>query len=256
MARAFTRVTVHPLPKDAIEPPHKALLQYYLSLLGGAALSPLDLDTSALEALAPSPGAARQVAHQWTKHHLAVRLRFGSYAMVDPSVAIRAWGIPSYYAELLVLHDVLAARKIPHAFACLTAATHADYVPERPLLVTHHDEERQTDRLEAIRYDFPRATLEEAKLAVLGEEFAVPILPTAEAAIVFAALGTPRETMAARELAQQAPLDERVARRLNHFGVRLDARVFRSEDPRVKLPKHLEARRSRLAESLLAEGSG
>lgn len=256
MARALTRVTVHSLPKDAIEPPNKALLQYYLSLAGGAVSSPLDLDTSALEALAPSPGAARQVAHQWTKHHLAVRLRFGSYAMVDPSVAIRAWGIPPYYADLLVLHDVLAARKIPHAFACLSAATHADYVPERPLLVTHHDEERRTDRLEAIRYDFPRTSLEDAKLAVLGEEYTLPILAVSEAAIVFAALGTPRETMAARELAQQAPLEERTARRLNHYGVRLEPRVFRSEDPRIKLPEHLQTRRSRLAESMLAEGSG
>ncbi|MFA5861591.1 MAG: hypothetical protein WDA16_07840 [Candidatus Thermoplasmatota archaeon] len=247
-------MTVEALSSGKIDPPPPKLLQYYLELVGRVGRLDKDVDPADVEQMTGSGGAARQVGHLWPKHRLAVRLRFGEYALVDPSVAIRAWGVPAYYAELLTLHDVLETRKIPHAFACLTAATNADYVPERPLLVTPHDEERRTERLDAIRYDFRKADTMYVTLDVLGKEIKVPALVPREAAVVLAALGTPREISTARTLAEDPDLPDETARKLNHFGLRLKPSVFRSENPRIGLPEELKKRRARLAESLLAEG--
>lgn len=75
------------------------------------------------------------MAHVWAKHGLALRIRHGHYALVDPSVAIRSWAIPRYYGESLSVTNALTRAGVPPAFACFTAGLEADYVAERPFLV-------------------------------------------------------------------------------------------------------------------------
>lgn len=253
MERPDTRVKVAPLPPEEASIPPPRLVQFYLNTYGRLARDE-DVSMHELDNVTGSTSSARQVGHNWVKHGLAVRLRFGEYALVDPSIAIRAWGVPRYYADLLRLHDVLHARKIPHAFACLTGARNADYVPEAPLLVTYRDEERVSDHLDSIRFDFRKGGIETVKLDVLGLDVAVPALDKEQAALIFAALGTPREVAVARALVSQSDVSEEMARRLNHFGLRAKPGTFRAEDPRIVLTDELRKRRERLADSMLAEG--
>ena len=259
MSRPAPRLVVHPLPPREIDPPPRGLLQQYLGAVAtgpDAATELGSVDHGFLQDILGSNSAARQAAFHWTKHHLAVRLRQGQYALVRPSVAIRAWSIPAYYADLLTLHDVLHARNVRHAFACLTAAQEADYVPGEPILVLQHDARERLTKIEAVGYDFARDDVRTVRLEVLGEAYTVPALEPRAAAIVFASFGVPRATRIARDLARVQPPDADLAMHLNHFGVRLDKDVFRSLDPHIRLPKAIERKRREYADSLLAEGAG
>lgn len=211
------------------------------------------VDADSLEAVFHSRALATRAAFYWAKHHLAVRLRHGDYALVDPSIAVRAWVVPDYYAEIITVSSVLAARKIPHAFACLTATLHADYVADVPILVTPHNVRERTDKLDGVRYDFPASHVTKVKVDVLGAAFAIPILTEPEAAVVFAAFGTPRTRRVARELAAGHEAREDLALKLNHYGIRLNKRVFKSLDPRVALPAEWEQRRRRYADAAIVE---
>lgn len=250
--RGKETIHVQPAPGGETSMPPPAVFARYMRATDALGLT-ATVDPDGLEAVFHSRALARRAVFYWAKHHLAVRLRHGDYALVDPSVAVRAWVIPDYYAEILTVSSVLSARKIDHAFACLTATINADYVPESPILVTTHEVEESTDKLDAFRYDFPRAQVTKVKLDVIGVTYEVPILSKPEAAIVFAAMGTPRARRVARELAQGREAKEDLALKLNHYGIRTNKRVFKTTDPRVTLPIETEQRRRRYADSLSME---
>lgn len=252
MARRVLKV--RSLAADDIDPPPRGLLQHYLELAyphGGQAEGPADYAMSELTQVLSGSNAAKQVAHQWTRHRLAVRLRHGFYALVDPALAIRTWALPAYYADLLTQHDVLARHEIPHAFACLTAGSQADYVPERPWLVIPHAHARETSGLEAIYYDYAKAF--PVGIRAMSMDLQVPALAPADAAVVLAASGLPREVKASRKLAVLHPVTRRIAEHLNAFGIRTRDDVHTSNDPQVRLPAFLSEQRHALADALVRE---
>lgn len=258
VADPVSRVMVHPLPPEEINPPPRGLLQQYLSAVTGKprTIPDSDVDHELLEGLLGSSSAARQAAFHWTKYHLAVRLKQGHYSLVSPEVAIGAWAIPPYYADLLSLHDVLGARKIPHAFACITASQEADYVADKPILVLPLAMERRLTKLDAVGYDFAKDDdTRIVRLEALGRTYDIPALKPGPAAVVFASFGLPRATKVARDLASAKPLDERLVMQLNHFGLRTNKKLFRSSDPEIRLPQPLEKQRRAYANSLLTEGA-
>lgn len=259
MAEWSSRVKVHPLPPEEISPPPRGLLQQYLSAVTGKVRTAEGIgsvDHALLEGILGSNSAARQAAFHWTKHHLAIRLRQGHYALVDPKVAIYVWALPPYYAALLALHDVLEARKIKHAFACLTASQEADYVAGAPILVLRHDYEERLTKIEAVGYDFTASDTRTVHLDAMGETYAIPALRPSAAALVFASFGLPRATRVARDLVRVEPPREDLIMRLNHFGLRTNKKIFRSIDPQIRLPKTIARERQQYANALLSEGAG
>ncbi|MHB8584890.1 MAG: hypothetical protein ACYDDF_03520 [Thermoplasmatota archaeon] len=244
---------VHPRPSKEIRPAPPGLLQPYLSLadrLAGKGSNVVTLEE--IGAVASSPGAGKQLAHLWTKHSLAVRLRHGRYALVDPSVAIRAWAIPPYFSDLLTLDDALTRAGITHGFACITAGQHADYVPERPFLVLRSSEESAA-WVPHFAYNYPAKTVTKTRLDALGQRFHVPALSREQAALILASTSLPREVRAAKQLLHGHPMSDSVAKRLNALGLRMRKDVYESEDPRIRLPEFVEVRRDALAEETLKE---
>lgn len=210
-----------------------------------------------LEQQAKSDTAARQFVHVAAKHHLVVRVRPGKYVALDPSVAIRTWALPPYWAELLSLHNALSIHKIDHAFACLAAGALSDYVPDRPWLVTLHDPaDTKADTIEKIdRFHFNYKDPKTETFEVLGAKFAVKITNPHETALLLAATGLPRERIAAKQIIDRRLPTKAFARKLNHVGLSALNDVTESEETDVRFPGFIEERRREFGSELLRGGA-
>lgn len=240
-------MNVAPLREAEVDPPPPVIIQRYLSLG-----PPRQFTVRALEDELGSSNKARQFVTKATRSFLAVRVRRGEYVAIDPSVAIRGWGIPEYYAGLLVLHDALDQMGIDHAFACLPASEETDLVFGRPWVVAPREADDQAPKVERFSYDFgsPGTT----GLEVLGETFELPVLRSEEAALVLAATGLPREVEAARSLIEGHPPGEELVPAFNYVGLDLERETLAVEEPEIGFPSFIEDRRESLSEDLLRGG--
>lgn len=238
---------VDPLGEEEIDPPPPAVIRRYLSLG-----PPRRFSIETLEEEFGRSNVARQFATKATKRLLSVRVERGGYVAVDPSVAVRSWALPDYYARLLVLHDALDHLEIDHAFACLPASAGTDLVFERPWVVTPEETSEEIPKIERFIYDY--GATRTSSLDVLGEAFELPVLSGEETALVLAATGLPREAQAASLLLEDDPPSEDLIPSFNYVGLDLGWENLAVEDPRIGFPRFVERRREALSEDLLREG--
>lgn len=195
---------------------------------------------------------ARQFATHATRHHLAVRVDRGEYMAVDPSIAIRAWALPAYYAELLLLHDALTRLQIDHAFACLTATVETDLILERPWPVTREPPEKVARKID--RFVYPYRWDGKEAIEALGGSYSIPTLSLPETALLLGATGLSREVMAAEGIVEVQPPPDTLVPAFNFFGVRLGSATTESREPDIRFPRFIQERRRRLGEELLRGG--
>lgn len=236
------------LAEADIKTPPGWVLRTYLGLA-----PPQHFALQLLEKQAKSGNFARQFAHVAAKHYLIVRVRSGKYVALDPSVAVRAWALPMYWAELLALHNALKLHHVDHAFACLAAGNLSDYVPDRPWLVTHNDEVEGIEKIDRFHFSYKDPKTE--SLEIMGQSFTVKVTSPQETALLLAATGLPRERIAAKQILERHPPRKDVAKKLNFYGVPALRGMVESEEPGVRLPSFLEERRSRLGNELLRGGA-
>lgn len=230
-----------------IEPPPPAPLQRYLSLG-----PPRTFTVRSLEGELGSSSKARQFATKATRSFLAVRVQRGGYVAVDPSVAIRSWALPRYYARLLVLHDALEHLEVEHAFACLPASEETDLVFDQPWPVVPPAAGETVPKVERFGYE-PLLT-GTTRLEVMGETFELSTLSTQQTALILAATGLPREVEAAQLLVDEHPPDDELVPAFNYVGLALQRDELAVEDPQITFPAFIERRREDLSEDLLREG--
>lgn len=217
------------------------------------------------EMLGMSDGSARQLVLEGTKAHLLVRVYRGAYVLVRPSLGLRLGALPAYWAELLAVNDALDQSAYAEwAFACVTASSRTDYVPDRPWLVTHPDQVRAPDapwRLfdEVDRFAYAHSPASERiKVSFLEWETEVPLLTPEETALILASTRMPREVDAATQLLDHADVevDAALARRLNFYNVRAREDVGVWEDPDIRVPEFIEERQERLGRQILRTREG
>lgn len=240
-------VEVHPLNSHDVDPPYRKLVQTFLGLG-----PPTEFSIEDIQERTQSNDQARKFASEAAGHYLAVRVERGRYVAVNPSVAVRCWGIPSYYADLLALHDCLAHLEVEHAFACLAATRETDLVFDRPWLVTPPELDRPLGAIDRFRHELEGTESEE--LRTFGDSFTVPVLQPEQTALILAATSLPRERDAARDILADRDLDEQRIREFNALGLELDPDVLESREPEIQLPEFVEEQRRQLADDLLREG--
>lgn len=238
---------IEPLEEERIDPPTPTLLQRYLCLD-----PPTSVTIKELEAKGWSSSKARQFATHGKDSRLLVHVDRGGYVAIDPSVAIRAWALPEYYADLLVLHDALEHLDIDHAFACLTASARTGLLFDRPWLVTVERSGGQAPKVDRFTYNVQSTTSE--TLEVLGKRFEVPAVSPEETALLLASTGLPREVEAAEEIVQAHPPPEELIAAFNFFGITVDPEILESQRPQIEFPAFIQERRDRLGEELLRGG--
>ncbi len=224
------------------------MIQRYLSLD-----PPARFTIGALEEMGFTSSKARLFASQATKANVAVRLERGEYLAVDPSIAVRAWGIPSYYGDLLVLHEAARFLDVEHAFACVTAKRHSLLLFDQAWMVTKPDDSDVASKIERFSFEYQSSTME--TLNVLGASFNVPVLSIEETALLLGATGLPREREAAHELIEAHPPPEEFAPWFNHYGIDLGYENLKSANPGIRLPGFVEERRTQFGEELLRGGA-
>lgn len=186
---------------------------------------------------------------------IIIRGFWDAYYPVPPHVAMWSSLLMDYYRDLFRMHGALSRASIPHAFACLTASTLADYVPGMPIVAVPLDQFADLERADVYG------------ITVKGEDFKslsgsmgfkwpdgafimnVPILPWDWTALLLGAIGQPREVSAAKEILKDRDVDEITARRLNSVGLVTRTDVLGKEFG-VQEPKHVIELRRRYAESL------
>lgn len=238
---------VPPLDEERIDPPPRAVTQRYLSLD-----PPRTFNIRELRDAGFTSSKARLFASQAAKARISVRLERGEYLAVDPSIAVRAWGLPSYYADLLVLHEAATFLDVEHAFACLTANLHSDLMFQRPWMVTKPNDNHIASKIERFSFDFQSTTVE--TLNTLGASLELPELSIEETALLLGATGLPREREASRAMTDAHPPPDHFAPWFNHYGIDLGSDVIESKDPGIRFPAFIEHRRERFGEALLREG--
>lgn len=240
-------VRVEPLNESSIEPPSRGILQTYLSLD-----PPTEFSNKSLEARGMTSGQARQFAIHATRDRIAVRIDRGEYMAVDPSIAIRAWALPTYYAELLLLHDALTRLEIDHAFACLTATVETDLVLERPWPVTREPPDEAARKIDRFVYNYRWEGKE--TIEALGESYSVPTLSRPETALLLGSTGLSREVLAAQEIVEAKPPPDGLVPAFNSFGISLGSGTTESREVDIQFPRFIQERRKRLSEELLRGG--
>lgn len=239
---------VDPLSATEIDPPRRRLLQTFLALD-----PPRPFTIEDLEDRGASSSNARKEASEATKSQLAVRIQRGRYVALDPSIAIRAWALPSYYARLLTLHGCLEHLDVDHAFVCLGASQETDLLFDRPWLVIGEEAAEQLSAID--RFVYAAEATDEVTLEIMGASFDLPVLGRFDTALLLAATGLPREREAAAELVDDRSISREEAANLNAFGLNVDPDVLESRTPELELPDFIEERRRQLGEELLREGS-
>lgn len=240
------------LDTKAIDPPPRGLIQQFLSLD-----PPGRFRTSELSDVFDSDAKRRKFAHDAARRLLSVRIRHGEYVAVDPSVAVRTWALPDYWAGLLALHDIVDQLGIDYAFACLTAGRETDLVPGRPWLVVQPPEDREEiDAVDRFVYAFREEEVGTEPTTVMDHTFDLPRLSREETALLLASTGLGRQVDAARSILEAYPPDEQLVPFFNHVGIDTGSENLESEDPGIRFPSFIEEERERLSDELLRGGIG
>lgn len=178
-----------------------------------------------------------------------------AYYPVPPHVAMWSSLLMAYHRDLFRMHGALSRARIPHAFACLTASTLADYVPGMPIVavpIGHFKDLERADvfGITAKEEDY-RSWSDRMGFKWTDGAFImnVPTLPWDWTALLLGAIGQPREVSAAKEVLEGREVDEATARRLNSVGLVTRPEVLGKEFA-VQEPKGVVELRRRYAESL------
>jgi hypothetical protein len=238
-------------PPGEVSLPPKGLFRTYLRLEG----SEPPITVAAASRVSPSLSSAKTFLALAEREGLLVRVDWGRYLPVSPRVALASVLVRPYYRRLWRTHDALSRGGVPHAFACLTASTGADYAPARPIVAVPVERLASMRRADAfgieagddaltgprglVRFEWPDG----------GHAFEAPALRWDWTALVLGAIGLPRELAAARSLLEGRRVGDPLARRLNAFGLSPRKGVLGSE-PSVQVPPHVLRSRRQYAESL------
>ena len=180
-----------------------------------------------------------------------------TYYPVPPHVAMWSSLLMDYYRDLFRIHGALTRAKIPHAFACLTASSQADYVPGMPIVAVPMEHFADLERANVYGITLKGEALK-ARSSSMGFKWSdgtfimnVPTLQWDWTALLLGAIGQAREVSAAKEIlkGQKGEVDVVMARRLNSVGLATRPDVLDKEFG-VLEPKHVIELRRRYAESL------
>lgn len=203
------------------------------------------------------PGSgARVFLHSAEGEGLLVRGEHGTYYPVDPKVVLLSCLTTKYYRSLWRLHDVLSRAGATHAFACLTTADEADYLPSTPMVAITQDHFQRFSKADVFGLVMDTRTFHDhtRSITFTWEDGTIALevleLDPGWTALVLGAIGLPREIAAARRLLERMEgVDDDMARRLNAYGLS-PRRDMLDKEPSVLVPDHVEGMRSRYAESL------
>lgn len=187
---------------------------------------------------------------------LLLRGERNQYYPVSPNVALLSSLLPMYYKSLWRMHDILDGASVAHAFACLTTASVADYLPNSPILAVAEedlprfvkadvfglaiDKEALISRSSTVSFEWPDGS----------DAFTLRELDAEWTSLILGAIGLPREVAAARRLLEtMEEVDDSAARRLNAYGLS-PRRDILEKEASVLVPPHFDEMRSRYAEAL------
>ncbi len=232
--------------------PPKGLFQTFMSIQD----EPVPITVAAVSRHTPSMGSAKVFLLRAEKEGLLMRGRWGEYYPVSPRVALLSALVPLYHRRLWRTHDTLSRAGIPHAFACLTTASEADYVPARPITAIIASRLQDLGRSGVFGLMMEEVVLRKHTHAVVFEwpdgepAFAMDELDTIWTALLLGAIGLPREVAAAKRLLKGRRIRDRASvRRLNAYGLSHDRSEIESEASIVVPEDYLELR-AMYAESL------
>jgi hypothetical protein len=188
---------------------------------------------------------------------ILVRGSWDAYYPVPPHVAMWSSLLMDYHRDLFRMHGALKRADVPHAFACLTASSLADYVPSRPIVAVPGERFKDLERADVFGITLKGGDLK-SRSDRMGFKWSdgtfimnVPTLPWDWTALLLGAIGQSREVSAAKEIlrGRKDDVDEAMARRLNSVGLVTRPDVLGKEFG-VHEPKHVIELRRRYAESL------
>ena len=202
-----------------------------------------------------SDSGARVFLHNAENAGLLIRGEHGKYYPVDLRVILLSSLVTEYYRSIWRIHDVLSREGVAHAFATLTSASIADYLPNRPIVALAKDDFPRFSKADVFGLMLDAQTLSEHASKVTfewddGEEaFDVLELDWDWTALVLGAIGLPREIAAARRLLEgRDDIDDEMARRLNAYGLSPRKDVLEKEQS-VLVPPHFDQMRAWYAEA-------
>jgi hypothetical protein len=209
-----------------------------------------------IRSLDPSESGARVFLHNAERAGLVIRAGRGEYYPVDLRVALLSSLVTDYYRAIWRMHDVLSREGVAHAFAVLSSASVADYLPSWPIVALAMEDLPRFSKADVFGLMMDTKALPDHASRVTfewedGEEaFAVLELERTWSALVLGAIGLPREVAAARRLLEGCDeIDEEMARRLNAYGLS-PRRDILEKEPSVVVPPHIDRMRARYAEAL------
>jgi hypothetical protein len=178
-----------------------------------------------------------------------------AYYPVPPHVAMWSSLLMDYYRDLFRLHSALKGARVPHAFACLTASSLADYVPGIPIVAVPMKKFMDLERADVYGITLKGEDFKSLS-GSMGFKWSdgtfimnVPTLPWDWTALLLGAIGQSREVSAAKDILKGKDVEEAMARRLNSVGLTTRPDVLEKEFG-VQEPKHVIELRRRYAESL------
>jgi hypothetical protein len=178
-----------------------------------------------------------------------------TYYPVAPHVAMWSSLLMDYYRDLFRMHDALMGAGIPHAFACLTASSSADYVPGKPIVAVPEEHFENLERADVYGITLLGKDFKE-RSGTMGFKWSdgtfimnVPTLSWDWTALLLGAIGQSREVSAAKEILKGRDVDREMAQRLNAVGLVTRPDILEKKFG-VLEPKHVIELRRRYAESL------
>ncbi len=178
-----------------------------------------------------------------------------AYYPVAPHVAMWSSLLMDYYRDLFRMHSALRRARVPHAFACLTASSSADYAPGKPIVAVPGEHFKDLERADVFGITLNGEDIG-SRSDSMGFKWSdgtfimnVPALPWDWTALLLGAIGQSREVSAAKEILEGRDVGEAMARRLNSVGLVTRSDVLEKEFG-VLEPKHVIELRRRYAESL------
>ena len=209
-----------------------------------------------LRSLDSSESGARVFLHNAERAGLVIRAGRGEYYPVDLRVALLSSLVSDYYRAIWRMHDVLSREGVAHAFAMLSSASFADYLPSRPIVALALEDYPRFSKADVFGLMIDAKTLLDHASSVTfewedgAEAFDILELERSWSALVLGAIGLPREVAAARRLLEgMDEIDEEMARRLNAYGLSPRKDILEKK-PSVIVPPQIERMRARYAEAL------
>jgi len=200
---------INTLSEDKVNAPPKWIISTYLGLN-----PPLKINRSEIVEGLENENRIDQFLRAASEFYMIKKLDRGTYFAVDPCTSIICWAIDEYYSELLVLDSLLDHLGVDHSFLCLSGHVHADYVPDRPSVVTK--EELGYQALDGFVYEF--SSTEKIYIEAMKSRFEVPLLSEEETALLFLSTYLSREVKAGKEILEGLEMSSDMKNKLLSLG--------------------------------------